>query len=556
MDLGNWYEGAAAASVATTLAVTVLSYLWWKRSENARARNFVRGGPGSTLPSPVPALPRWCGFVGGHTMLIKKGKFVEQMETWAQEYGGDYEVHIAGARAICVTGLPDIRRILTLRPSKFRRGLVTKHLSWASGQVGLNDSMFFEEGKAWGRSRRLISPHLNGHKVVDMLPVMSKMGERLCNKLGASADAGQVVDARETFARFTHEIIALAAFGVDVGCITATAERPCHSYHAIEVITSAFGRLNRMPHNILEWKFLPMMPWVRFTKENSRRLRSVIQGAIDAVRLEDDAAAPAAERDVGTGGTLLRKIIRSTGGKEGTSSSSSDRMLLSDQEVMHEATSLFIAGTETTALTLCWAMYYLSKHPEAILRCRAEALKTAPSSDGMVSTSEQLSQLEFCSAVFKEALRLRTPAPLLAFNCTEDITLKTGIVLEKGTGAFVLMRAVGVSDKFFTRAKEFVPERWIEAEREEALLGKRGPVDGKSSVAHEAEAFLSLGHGPRICPGQDMAKAEGAIIIAAICARFDISMAPGQTDPPEEYTAFTSGPKELGLIFTPIKKAD
>ena len=42
-------------------------------------------------------------------------------------------------------------------------------------------------------------------------------------------------------------------------------------------------------------------------------------------------------------------------------------------------------------------------------------------SNGMVSTSEQLSQLEFCSAVLKEALRLRTPAPLLAFNCTVGV---------------------------------------------------------------------------------------------------------------------------------------
>lgn len=50
--------------------------------------------------------------------------------------------------------------------------------------------------------------------------------------------------------------------------------------------------------------------------------------------------------------------------------------------------------------------------------------------------------------------------------------------------------------------RTLMSHRWIEAEREEALLGKRGPVDGESSVAHEAEAFLSLGHGPRICPGQ------------------------------------------------------
>ncbi|CAM9794888.1 unnamed protein product, partial [Hapterophycus canaliculatus] len=73
--------------------------------------------------------------------------------------------------------------------------------------------------------------------------------------------------------------------------------------------------------------------------------------------------------------------------------------------------SIFIAGTETTGLTLCWAMYFLIKNPEAFARCRAEALRAAP--DGMVSTSEQLSQLVFCSAVFKETLRLRTPAPLL-----------------------------------------------------------------------------------------------------------------------------------------------
>lgn len=46
---------------------------------------------------------------------------------------------------------------------------------WASDQIGVKDSMFFEEGKAWGRSRRLISPNLNGHNVAAMLPVMSKV---------------------------------------------------------------------------------------------------------------------------------------------------------------------------------------------------------------------------------------------------------------------------------------------------------------------------------------------------------------------------------------------
>ncbi|CAM9454921.1 unnamed protein product [Ectocarpus sp. 12 AP-2014] len=53
---------------------------------------------------------------------------------------------------------------------------------------------------------------------------------------------------------------------------------------------------------------------------------------------------------------------------------------------------------------------------------------------------------------------------------------------------------------------------------------------------------------------QDMAKAEGAIIIAAICARFDLSLAPGQADPPEEFSSFTCGPKEFDMILTRTAK--
>eukprot|EP00752_Nemacystus_decipiens_P014607 g13007.t1 len=466
-------------------------------------------------------------------------------EAWAEEFGGDYELHLVGTRAIVVTGLADIRRILALRPSKFKRGLRANLLTWGSQQLGLRDSMFFAEGKAWGRSRRLISPNLSGHNIATMLPLVSKIGERFCAKIGDRADHGKVMKARDSFARFTHDVIAMVAFGLDVGSMAATPESPCHSFDAIEVTTSAFGRLVRRRMDIWAWKFFPMVPWVRKTKEHSRRLHNVIQGAIDGVRLEPKVPAADSEGKVGAGGTLLRKIIGATSGK-----GSSDRMLFSDQEVMDEATSLFIAGTETTALSLCWAMYYLSKRPEAVLRCRAEALEAAPLSDGMVSTSEQLSKLEFCSAVFKEALRLRTPAPLLMFHSTEDYTMKNGFVVEEGTGVIVLTRAAGVSKEFFTRGKEFVPERWIEAEREEALLGKGEAGDGRTTIAHEAEAFMALGHGPRLCPGQDMAKAEGAIIIAAICARFNISMAPGQADPPEEIASFTNGPKEFDMLFS------
>lgn len=62
------------------------------------------------------ARPRCC---------LKKTQVGAQMEAWSKECGGDYEVQIFGKRVIVLTGLADIRRMLTIRPSKMRRGLAS-----------------------------------------------------------------------------------------------------------------------------------------------------------------------------------------------------------------------------------------------------------------------------------------------------------------------------------------------------------------------------------------------------------------------------------------------
>ncbi|CAM9335165.1 unnamed protein product [Scytosiphon promiscuus] len=59
--------------------------------------------------------------------------------------------------------------------------------------------MFFEEGKAWGRSRRLISPNLTGHNIASMIAIISKIAERFCARLGEKADAKEVVVGRDSF---------------------------------------------------------------------------------------------------------------------------------------------------------------------------------------------------------------------------------------------------------------------------------------------------------------------------------------------------------------------
>ncbi|CAM9835267.1 unnamed protein product [Ectocarpus fasciculatus] len=536
----------------TLVAVSVLTYyVCWRWSETSRARRVAKRGRNaagsSSLPSPVAVLPRWIPFVGGHTLQMESEKLMQQVEGWADEFGGDYEVTLIGKRVIFVTGAEDIRRILLLRPSKFRRGYTPSQFPSMSKKVGIYPSLLFEEGKEWGRSRRLIAPFLSGHKnVAGMVPSIAKIAERVCAKLGDGQ--GEPVDFVQEFGRYTHDVIALSGFGFDADSVRATKDHPSMSFEAMDAIFEAALALSVDPLAMLGWSTLSSLwPWVRKTKEKSSRLEHVVEGAIDKTR--NEMKEDGVRRAGGGEGALLRKLLSAEGSSDNTIKDLGNRKTLSDKEIVTQSKGLFVAGSETTAKTLSWAVYFLAKHPEMHSRCREEALRAAPLSDGLVSSSEQASQLVYCSAVFKEVLRLVPAAPLVFLHSTETTTMESGLELEAGTAFTLLTRYPCLSEDSFTRAKDFVPERWIDAERAKALLDQ--PADRDSSdVVHREEVAQAFGGGPRKCPGMDMAHLEAAIILAAISARFDLALAPGQADPPEEVCKFTVGVESLKLVLT------
>ncbi|CAM9461272.1 unnamed protein product [Ectocarpus fasciculatus] len=563
---GSGLRGLELGTKTGTMTLVVVSaltyYVCWRWSESSRARRVAKRGRSaagsSSLPSPVAVLPRWIPFVGGHTLQMESEKMIQQVEGWADEFGGDYEITLIGKKMIVVTGAEDIRRMLLLRPSKFRRGWRPSQFPWMSKTIGVYPSLFVEEGKEWGRSRRLIAPFLSGHKnVAGMVPSIAKIAERVCSKL--ENGLGEPVDFVQEFGRYTHDVIALSGFGFDADSVRATKDRSSVSFDAMGAIFEAALALSVDPLAMLGWSTLSSLwPWVRETKEKSSRLERVVEGAIDETR--SDMKGTGASHPAGDGaGALLRKLLSVEGSSDNTVNDLGNRMTLSDKEIVTQCKGLFLAGSETTAKTLSWAVYFLAKHPEIHSRCREEALRAAPlrrgtflqvqGSDGLVSSSEQASQLVFCSAVFKETLRLWPAGPVVFLHSTEATTMESGLELEAGTAFTLLLRYPCLSEESFTRAKDFVPERWIAAERAEALFGQS--ADRKSSdVVHREEVAHAFGGGPRKCPGMDMAHLEAAVMLAAISARFDLALAPGQADPPEEVFKFTAGVESLNLVLT------
>jgi len=177
---------------------------------------------------------------------------------------------------------------------------------------------------------------------------------------------------------------------------------------------------------------------------------------------------------------------------------------MSDAQVRDEVMTIFLAGHETTANALSWALYLLARHPEAYARLRAEAVAVL---GGRTATASDIPHLGFALQVFKETLRLYPPAYLTSRLATRDVEIG-GHRIGEGTDVVANICTMQRRPESFTDPDRFDPDRF-EAAAEKAI--PRG-------------AYLPFGAGPRICIGNNFAMMEGQLILATLAQRVELSL--------------------------------
>ena len=163
---------------------------------------------------------------------------------------------------------------------------------------------------------------------------------------------------------------------------------------------------------------------------------------------------------------------------------------------------LFGAGTETTSTSLRWFILYMIKYPEVQRKFQQEVDRII--GDGrMVSLSDRV-DMPYVDATIHELLRQANVAPTaLPHDVREDVTLK-GYKIPRHCLVFVNLYSVHMNEDYWDNPKEFRPERWI---------GKDGKIIKK-------DAFLPFSIGPRICPGESLARNELFIFSCSLLQRF------------------------------------
>jgi cytochrome P450 len=181
---------------------------------------------------------------------------------------------------------------------------------------------------------------------------------------------------------------------------------------------------------------------------------------------------------------------------------------MSDRELRDEAVTMLLAGHETTALTLSYAVYRLSENPEAAARARAEI--DAVTGGGQAIGVEALPKLRFVDAVVRETLRLHPPAYVMAREATTTFELG-GFTIPKGDQVLMSQYALQRDPIWYRDAERFRPERWLNGET--AQLPKF--------------AYFPFGGGPRICVGNHFAMMEAVIVLATLLREVELSVVPG-----------------------------
>ncbi|MAQ13498.1 MAG: cytochrome P450 [Sandaracinus sp.] len=392
------------------------------------------------------------------------------LRTLRDEYGDIVEAEMLGRKWFVVSHPDDIEKVLVKHAKVMNRDAYIHILQRTLG-LGLLTS----EGELWKRQRKLMAQAFTPRRIQSYAETMSAVTDR-----GVHWAEGSVIDLHAEMSRVTMEVVAAVLFGAGIGA------------EEVRVVSEAMEVVNGFYANSLE-AILEVPEWVP-TPRN--RELSVAVKRIDAVLYDiiAERRRSGAKHD-DLLGTLLAAV-------------DDDGSAMTDQQLRDEAITLFLAGHETTALTLGYTLMLLGKYPEVEQRLKAELDSVL---GGRLPTADDTRALPYTRQVLEEAMRLYPPAWTTGRESREPIELR-GFTIPAGSQILTSQWVVHRDPRFFPDPEAFDPDRF------EKGRAKQLPK----------YAYFPFGGGPRVCIGNHFAMMEAILILAIVMQRHHFELLPDQ----------------------------
>ncbi|WP_433790582.1 cytochrome P450 [Actinoplanes sp. CA-252034] len=357
------------------------------------------------------------------------------------------------------------------------------------------------------RARRITNQSLNPAHLAGYFPALTTGVRRLTGLWAPGGSVAVLPDLR----RYTLDVTFALATGHDLDSLEHPKGRLAT---LLPMLLPAVNRRMSVP--------VPYWRWVRLPAD--RRLATMLSELDRLIRIRTVAARERMAAGA-TPRTVLESLVSTPDGEEP----------FTPAELFGNVLTMLLAGEDTTASAIAWALHHLAADPVAQRRVRAEAV--AELGDGLPSTPAEVRGLGFARAAVREALRLHPVASLTVVEAAEETELPGGdgprLRVGPGTPIWALMTYGSRRDaRRFPDPGRFRPDRWLDP-----AAARQGDL-----------RHLPFGAGPRACPGRSLALLEATLAVALIVRDFDL--APDPAGRPRERVAFTVSPAGLRLRLT------
>lgn len=339
----------------------------------------------------------------------------------------------------------------------------------------LGNSVFLTNGEIWERQRRIIDPAFEGGRLRDSFGAIWSAAEAAAMRLNMRS--GEEIEIEAEASHAAADVIFRTLFSMPIE--TEVAER---TYHA-------FRRYQRSQPILNIAAFLPLPRWLpRGFKRQTRDSAAEIRALIHDMTVERQA-----QIDAGTAPEdLATKIMTTADPLTGAR--------FDVDEMVDQVAIFFLAGHETSASSLAWALYLLALFPEWQERVAAEAADLKPE-------FSQLSRLRDTRDVFRETLRLYPPVPMMVRETTRPEVFRNRDIAP-GAQMVISPWHVHRHTRLWDNPDGFDPARW----------------QSEAGARSARTAYLPFSLGSRVCPGASFAMIEGVLMLAHILKQVRVEL--------------------------------
>ncbi|MBN3898684.1 MAG: cytochrome P450 [Nostoc sp. NOS(2021)] len=475
--------------LVTVLGITstagIFGWRWWKQKNTYKSLQ--------SLPSPKR---HWLlGNIPQVLAAVKEKKFFQLLFDWSQQLGPMY-VYWTGNPVLVLTKPKVIEDTIVngMRDgSLIRSQRASKAWNDISGPILLG-----QNGSEWQYRRKAWNPEFSSSGLSKYVEIISQACEQVIEKIQSAASPKEV-QVDPLFVELTMRVISCLVLGIPVDSNIASHEgQPLDVLKVYEAMSIVGYRFLRVATGEKIWmKYLPTKNSQDYWAAR-RYLEEFITPRVDlALQMREQNHTDLTQVSPLFQESMLVKIA-------------AKEPKYNRETLIAEVIELLIAGTDTTAHTLSFAIAELTLNQRVFQQAQA-VVDQAWESQGSIN-SESLKELNYIRAIIKETLRLYSVASGSTSLEAQRDTVIEGTVIPRGTKIFWSMLAAGRDPEVYSHPDEFLPERWLDKNKESSVL-----------------PMIDFGSGSHRCLGEHLSMLEATMMLALLLYYFDWELVNGRS---------------------------